>query len=89
VPCTVTIETTDRESGESTRDVFELTPTPAPGEERRVLVELVLGIHPGAVEVGADAGAVLLRDGRRAIRASLGPGAPDDPPAGEQGTLFG
>lgn len=86
-PCTVTIESTDPDTGEVTRDVFELTPPPTPGDERRVLAELVGAIHPGAVEVGFADGVAELRDGRREIRASLGwsPGEADPP---TQGTLF-
>ena len=58
--CTVTIESRDPETGEVQRDVFELTPAPSPGDERRVLVELVTGIHPNAVEVSWGDGVVVL-----------------------------
>ena len=87
----MTIESRDPDTGEVTRDVFELTPPPAPGDERRVLVELVTGIHPNATEVSWRDGVAVLDDGGRAVTASIGPGAPDsDPaPAPDQGTLFG
>jgi len=89
VSCTVTIESRDPDTGEVRRDVFELTPPPVPGDERRVLVELVTGIHPGAVEVEFAEGVAVLDDGGRAITASFGPGSPDaDPPPPDQGTLF-
>lgn len=91
VSCTVTIESRDPETGEVRRDVFELTPAPPPGDERRVLVELVTGIHPNAVEVSWSDGVAVLDDGGRAVTATLGPGEPDSdpPPAPDQGTLFG
>ena len=90
VSCTVTIESRDAQTGEVRREVFELTPPPAPGDERRVLVELVTGIHPNAVEVSWRDGVVVLDDGGRAVTASIGPGEPDaDPPPPDQGTLFG
>ncbi|HMN98940.1 MAG TPA: hypothetical protein PKD59_05960 [Miltoncostaeaceae bacterium] len=89
--CTVTIESRDPETGEVRRDVFELTPAPPPGDERRVLVELVTGIHPNAVEVSWSDGVAVLDDGGRAVTATFGPGEPDSdpPPAPDQGTLFG
>jgi hypothetical protein len=87
----VTIESRDPDTGEVLREVFELTPPPAPGEERRVLVELVTGIHPGAVEVSFADGVAVLDDDGRGITASLGGGAaePVEDPPPEQGTLFG
>ena len=88
--CTVTIESRDPDTGEVRRDVFELTPPPAPGDERRVLVELVTGIHPTAVEVELADRVAVLDDGGRHVTASIGPGEPDpDPPPPDQGTLFG
>lgn len=91
VSCTVTIESRDPETGEVRRDVFELTPAPPPGDERRVLVELVTGIHPNAVEVSWSDGVAVLDDGGRPVTATFGPGGPDSdpPPAPDQGTLFG
>lgn len=91
VSCTVTIESRDPETGEVRRDVFELTPAPPPGDERRVLVELVTGIHPSAVEVSWSDGVAVLDDGGRPVTATFGPGEPDSdpPPAPDQGTLFG
>jgi hypothetical protein len=90
VSCTVCIESRDPETGEVRRDVFELTPAPAPGDEHRVLVELVTGIHPNAVEVSWDDGVAVLDDGGRPVTATFGPGEPDaDPPPPDQGTLFG
>ena len=89
VSCTVTIESVDPDTGEVRRDVFELTPPPPPGEERRVLVELVTGIHPNAVEVRWSDGVAVLDDGGRPVTATIGPGASDaDPPPPAQGTLF-
>lgn len=88
---TVTIESRDPDTGELLREVFELTPSPAPGEERRVLVELVTGIHPGAVEVSFAGGVAVLDDAGREILASfgdVGPARSPQPPP-EQGTLFG
>ena len=89
--CTVTIESRDPETGEVLREVFELTPPPAPGEERRVLVELVTGIHPWAVEVSFADGVAMFDDDGRRITASFGAGSPagDPHPPPEQGTLFG
>lgn len=89
--CTVTIESRDPDTGEVLREVFELTPPPVPGEERRVLVELVTGIHPGSVEVSFADGVAVLDDDGRAITASFGGGAtePVEDPPPEQGTLFG
>jgi hypothetical protein len=86
----VTIESRDPDTGEVMRDVFELTPAPAQGEERRVLVELVTGIHPAAVEISFAAGVAVLDDAGREIIASFGPSGPapfDDP--NQQQTLFG
>ena len=77
----MTIESRDPDTGEVRRDVFELTPPPAPGDERRVLVELVTGIHPNAVEVEFADGVAVLDDGGRAITASFGPGEPRRGPA--------
>lgn len=89
--CTVTIESRDPVTGELRRDVFELTPPPAPGDERRVLVELVRGIHPDATEVGWADGVAVLDDAGRTVTASFGPGSPDSdpPPPPQQGILFG
>ena len=89
--CTVTIESRDPDTGEVLREVFELTPPPAPGEERRVLVELVTGIHPGAVEVSYADGVAVLDDDGRQIVASFGAGgaARTAHPPPDQGTLFG
>jgi len=91
VSCTVTIESRDPDTGEVLREVFELTPPPALGEERRVLVALVTGIHPGAVEVSFAEGVAVLDDAGRQIVASFGDGGParEVRPPPEQGTLFG
>lgn len=86
----VIITSTDPDTGESARDVFEVTPPPAPGSEHSVLVQLVTGIHPDAVEHSHDAGTVTFDDGRRRIAARFeidGTAAPVPPPDG-QGSLF-
>jgi hypothetical protein len=76
----VIIESHDLDTGERSRDVFEVTPAPDPGRERAVLAEVVAGIHPGAVELSYADRAGTFRDGRREITASLRAveGAPPD-----------
>ena len=67
----VIIESHDLDTGERTRDVFEVTPAPEPGRERAVLAEVVAGIHPGAIERSYAGRVGTFRDGRREITASL------------------
>jgi len=88
VPQMVIISTSDPDTGESARAVFEVTPPPEPGRERAVLGELVAGIHPGAVEHTFADGIATFADGRRVITATFQvTGAP--PARGDgQATLF-
>lgn len=88
LPQMVIITTTDPDTGESARAVFEVTPPPEPGRERAVLAELVGGIHPGATERSFAGGVATFADGRRVITAAFTD--PDEaPPArGAQETLF-
>lgn len=67
----VIIESHDLDTGERTRDAFEVTPAPEPGRERAVLAEVVAGIHPGAIERSYADRIGVFRDGRREITASL------------------
>jgi hypothetical protein len=90
----VIIESHDLDTGERTRDVFEVTPAPEPGRERAVLAEVVAGIHPGAIERSYADRVGTFRDGRTRITASLtaveGVAAEDDPePDPAQERLFG
>ncbi len=84
----VVITTSDPDTGESVRDVFEVTPPPEPGRERTVLGELVTGIHPGASEHSWSEGVATFVDGRRRITAEFAAqgGAPSVGDA--QATLF-
>jgi hypothetical protein len=90
----VIIESHDVDSGERTRDVFEVTPAPEPGRERAVLAEVVAGIHPGAIERSYADRVGTFRDGRTEITASLTAvegAAPEDAPepGPAQERLFG
>ena len=71
MPQMVIITTSDPDTGESARAVFEVTPPPEPGRERAVLGELVAGIHPGAVERAFAAGVATFADGRRVVTATF------------------
>ncbi len=85
----VVITTSDPDTGESVRDVFEVTPPPEPGRERAVLAELVTGIHPGATERSWSDGVASFVDGRRRITAEFAAGGAAGPPErGAQATLF-
>jgi hypothetical protein len=88
----VILESSDTETGERHRDVFEVTPPPEPGRERAVLGQLVRGIHAGAVERSYDGAVAVFDEGPREISASFtvdGRAAPPDPRRpGAQGTLF-
>ena len=86
----VIITSTDPDSGAAEREVYEVTPAPAPGGERDVLRQLVTGIHPDADERSYDGGQARFLDGRRQITASFeidGVAAPSPAPPG-QGSLF-
>ena len=91
----VIIVSHDLDTGERMRDVFEVTPAPAPGRERAVLAEVVAGIHPGAIERSYADRVGTFRDGRREITASLttvegaaAEGTPDPEPDPAQERLF-
>ena len=89
MPQMVIITTSDPDTGESARAVFEVTPPPEPGRERTVLGELVAGIHPGAVERAFADGVATFADGPRVITATFrDTEAPPAPPEDGQATLF-
>ena len=88
MPLMVIITTSDPDTGESARAVFEVTPPPEPGRERAVLGELVGGIHPGATERGYVAGVSTFADGRRVITATFSGPDGGGAEAGGQETLF-
>jgi len=84
----VIITTTDPDTGESARAVFEVTPPPEPGRERTVLAELVGGIHPGATERSFVDGVATFADGRRVVTAAFTDPDATPPEGGGQATLF-
>ncbi len=89
----VILEGPDGTAGGTRRDVYEVTPAPEAGREREELLRLVLGIHPGAVEVGWDGARAVFDDGGRAVTARFArAGEEDDDVDGAgpspQGTLF-
>lgn len=89
-PWMVVIVSTDPDTGSSEREVYEVTPAPAPGTERAVLRQLVTGIHPDAIVGAEDGGRSSFTDGRRAITAFFEiDGTPTPSPAPpNQGSLF-
>jgi hypothetical protein len=84
----VVITTSDPDTRESVRDVFEVTPPPEPGRERAVLAQLVTGIHPGATERSYADGVATFADGRRRITAEFAARGGDPPERDAQATLF-
>jgi hypothetical protein len=87
----VILESADARTGETSRDVFEITPPPEAGRERTILRQLVHGIHAGAVERSFDGAVAVFDEGPRTITARFtidGRGDDGDRPGG-QGTLFG
>ena len=86
----VVLTSTDPDTGDVERAVYEVTPAPVPGSEHDVLRQLVTGIHPDAVELSYDGGKATFLDEGWAITASFeidGVPAPAPPPPG-QGSLF-
>jgi hypothetical protein len=87
----VILESADARTGESSRDVFEITPPPEAGRERAILRQLVHGIHAGAVERSFDGAVAVFDDGPRTITARFtidGRAGGGDPHGGQE-TLFG
>jgi hypothetical protein len=84
----VILEGPDGAAGDPRRDVFEVTPPPAPGREREELGRLVRGIHPGAEEIGWDGEQAVFDDGGRSLTARFARAGGGGPGAPAQGTLF-
>lgn len=87
----VIMTSVDPQTRESVREVYEVTPPPSPGTEHAVLVQLVAGIYPDAIERAHDGDIVRFEDAGRTITASYevdGSVAPIPMPP-EQGSLFG
>lgn len=87
----VILESADARTGDTSRDVFEITPPPEAGRERAVLRQLVHGIHARAVERSFDGAVAVFDEGPRTITARFtveGGDGHDDDGHGGQGTLF-
>jgi hypothetical protein len=84
----VILEGPDGAAGDPRRDVFEVTPPPAPGREREELGRLVRGIHPGAEEIGRGEEQAVFDDGGRSLTARFARAGGGGPGAPAQGTLF-